>query len=287
MKESINELILQYGPPRLIPAIQDNVRESLILRTRQVSEEQLPLGRTKIGGRPDLPNHIHWPTWQDKPLSFIAQINLADLPKYEFLNTLPSEGILSFFYSAEQETWGYNPKDKGSWRVIYLEDKGLQRQNCPSNFPNEGKYENCTVEFHHSVTIPNLESPYIDLEYGKSKREEIDQYINLKDHLQEFLGEGNRINRFLGHPEQQQNDMQIECQLVSHGLYLGDGSGHDDPKAKELSAGAKDWELLLQIDSDDNAKMMWGDVGCIYYWIQREDLQLRNFDSAWMVLQCG
>ncbi len=80
MEESINKLILQHGPPRLIPTIQGNVKESLILRTRKVSEENLPIGKTKIGGRPDLPNHFHWPTWQDKPLSFIAQINLADLP---------------------------------------------------------------------------------------------------------------------------------------------------------------------------------------------------------------
>ncbi len=214
-------------------------------------------------------------------------LSFAPETSYKFLNTLPSEGILSFFYSAEQETWGFNPKDKGSWRVIFLEDKELQRQNHPSNFPDEGKYESCAVEFHHSITIPNLESPYIDLEYGKSKREEIDQYINMKDRVREFLSEGNCINRFLGHPEQQQNDMQIECQLVSHGLYLGDGSGYDDPKAQELSAGTKDWELLLQIDSDDNANMMWGDVGCIYYWIKHEDLLSRNFESAWMILQCG
>jgi uncharacterized protein YwqG len=54
-----------------------------------------------------------------------------------------------------------------------------------------------------------------------------------------------------------------------------------------LQPGAIDWEMLLQIDSDDNAKMMWGDVGRIFYWIPRNDLRARNFEATWMILQCG
>ena len=107
------------------------------------------------------------------------------------------------------------------------------------------------------------------------------------DQVREFLDEGDCIHRLLGHPDQIQNDMQTECQLVSHGLNCGDGSGYKDPKARILKAGATDWELLLQIDSDDNARMMWGDVGRIYYWIRREDLKERNFGASWMILQCG
>jgi len=67
------------------------------------------------------------------------------------------------------------------------------------------------------------------------------------------------VHRLLGHPDQEQNDMQTECQLVSH------GSGYGDPNARLLEAGAKDWELLLQIHSDPNAGMEWGDIGKIYY----------------------
>jgi len=42
----------------------------------------------------------------------------------------------------------------------------------------------------------------------------------------------------------------------------------------------------MQIDSDDNASMMWGDVGRLYFWILRDELQNKNFDASWMVLQC-
>jgi uncharacterized protein YwqG len=33
--------------------------------------------------------------------------------------------------------------------------------------------------------------------------------------------------------------------------------------------------------------MMWGDAGCLYYWIRAEDLRARRFDRAWMILQCS
>lgn len=287
MRESIIKLIHQFGPPRLIPVIEQNIKESLLLRTSQVPEEQIPIGKAKIGGWPDLPDDIDWPVWQNKPLSFIAQLNLCDLPNYDFLNILPSDGVLSFFYSAGQETWGFDPKDKGSWQVIHFEDKGLQRRVYPVNFPNDGKYESCAIEYHRSITIPGLESPYIDLGYEKSNREELDKFRDLGKKIEEFLNEGQCINRLLGHPDQQQGDMQTECQLVSHGLYCGNSSGYKDPKAKVLKPRAVDWDLLLQIDSDDNTRMMWGDVGRIYYWIPHKDLRDKIFETTWMILQCG
>ena len=286
MKKSIIELVRHYGSPRLIPAIEQNIKESPLLLTNQAPDDKNSLGRTKIGGRPDLPIHMVWPSWQNKSLSFIAQINLADLPEYDFLNILPSEGILSFFYSASQETWGFDPKDKGSWKVVYFEDHDIKRRDFPSDLPAMGRFESCSIKFQRSVSVPALDSPYINLKYGKSDWNVIHQYTELEKQVEKFLHEGNCRNRLLGHPDQIQNDMQVECQLVSHGLYCGDGRGYRNPKAKKLKGGALDWELLLQIDSDPNASMMWGDCGEIYYWIPRKELQERNFDAAWMILQC-
>ena len=37
------------------------------------------IGQTKIGGKPDLPKDSKWPTWNGKPLSFLAQIDLAEI----------------------------------------------------------------------------------------------------------------------------------------------------------------------------------------------------------------
>jgi uncharacterized protein YwqG len=80
--------------------------------------------------------------------------------------------------------------------------------------------------------------------------------------------------------------MELECQLVTNGLYTGNPSGYQDPRRKTLEAGAIDWTLLLQIDSDDRVGMMWGDVGMLYFWIRRQDLASRKFDKVWTILQC-
>jgi uncharacterized protein YwqG len=81
--------------------------------------------------------------------------------------------------------------------------------------------------------------------------------------------------------------MQVKAQLVSHGLYCGDLSGYKDPRAAKLGTSATEWRLLLQIDSDEEAGMMWGDAGRIYFWLRREDLAARKFDAAHAILQCA
>lgn len=286
MEETIFELIRRYGPPRLQPIITANIKESLVLKTTPVAGDQLLLGQSRLGGRPDLPPLLEWPTWKDKSLSFLAQINLAELPSYDFLKALPPAGTLAFFYSAEQETWGFDPKDRLSWRVIYFDSKELSRREFPQDLPDYGKYGDCSLNFVRSLTIPAHDAPCINLRYDRSDRTEIAQYGELDEQIEQFLEEGGCLNRLLGHPDQIQHDMQSECQWASHGLYCGNGRVDKSLKGRLLQAGAKNWEMLLQIDSNDPASMTWGDVGKLYFWITRKDLKARNFKNAWMVLQC-
>jgi len=90
-----------------------------------------------------------------------------------------------------------------------------------------------------------------------------------------------------GYPSPVQgDDMELECQLVTHGLYCGDPSGYQDPRAVSLRDGAKDWRLLFQFDSDDELDVMWGDAGTLYYWVEREAAARGDFSNAWLILQC-
>ncbi len=95
-------------------------------------------------------------------------------------------------------------------------------------------------------------------------------------------------HKLLGHSDNIQGDMELECQLVSHGEYCGDSDdAYESERGKALAPGAADWVLLLQIDSDeDNCDMMWGDSGRLYLWIRQDDLAARAFGKSWLVLQC-
>jgi uncharacterized protein YwqG len=113
--------------------------------------------------------------------------------------------------------------------------------------------------------------------------EEDNEYYKLRD--APFLGMTK--HQVAGFPSAVQNDsMELECQLASSGLYCGDGSGYNDPRRKALEAGAKDWRLLLQFDSDDDLNVMWGDVGMLYFWVREADAAAGDFRQPWLILQC-
>ena len=50
-----------------------------------------------------------WPSWNGRQLSFLAQLNLAELRRHACCDLLPAEGLLPFSYDQQQETWGFDP----------------------------------------------------------------------------------------------------------------------------------------------------------------------------------
>jgi uncharacterized protein YwqG len=283
-KTELAQQAAECGLSRIWPNLEKELQPSIRMTSRASDGEQMPIGVSKIGGLPDLPAGTEWPRWNGVPLAFIAQLNMIDATKYDWTGSLPTTGLLYFFYDARQETWGFDPKDRESWRVLFFDDgrRVLQRAQRPEDLPEHTDFAPCRLEFSAELTLPPWDSGC--LEQLKLSDEEIDRYFEL---LEKVSGEGGVIHRLLGHPDQIQGEMQLQCQLTFHGLYTGNSTGYEDPRAAELEPGAADWLLLLQIDSDEkNAGMMWGDVGRLYFWIRKDDLEKRAFENVWMVLQC-
>jgi len=239
-------------------------------------------GFSKIGGEPIGNASLQWPEWQGKPLAFLCQIDLSVIPKSKATNLLPSEGRLYFFYNQEQTTWGFDPKDRGSWRVIYANDKDeLKPVHAPAGLRKESAYLEKHVRFSEVLVYPDWQDDRIDqLSLNDSQS---DEYFELCS----AVFQDQPAHQMLGFPSPVQgNDMDLESQLVANGLYCGDATGYNDPKAKELESGRHEWLLLLQLDSDDESNMMWGDSGMLYFWIRKNDLKNKDFSNVWMILQC-
>jgi uncharacterized protein YwqG len=236
---------------------------------------------TRLGGSPELPSSIAWPRDDDDPLSFVAQVNLADVAPYEAEGLLPRDGLLSFFYAAvKQEAWGFDPADHGSAAVLYVPATAeTHTREPPTDLSHEGVFRPVSLQPQAETTFAPWES--YDVETLGMTRDEGFAYAGICHERDDV------IHRLLGHPDPVQGDMQVECQLVTNGLYCGDSTGYQDPRAADLRAGAAEWRLLLQIDSQDEAEMMWGDVGRIYYWITHADLVARDWALSWLILQCG
>lgn len=192
---------------------------------------------------------------------------------------LPAQGALFFFYDSEQSTWGFDPNDRGSWAVLYAADGIADHVSIePTDLNDEGRYAEISIGATADLSIPDPDR----LGAGALDLSETDW--NLIEALRSTPSPTHQVG---GYPRPVQNDgMELDCQLASNGLYLGNGDAYRSARAQELDDGKSDWRLLLQLDSDDDAEMMWGDVGTLYFWIREQDALTCDFSKVWMILQC-
>jgi uncharacterized protein YwqG len=276
--EDFKKLFSSFGLSKHWDIFKNYLRPQIILETKKTSEDNLSIGQSKIGGKPDLPKNIEWfKEGNDKPLSFIGQINLEEIQEFNSESQLPTKGILYFFYSASQEAWGFDPKDKDKFKVFYSEQQNnLERKEFPSSLEADARFSPTQLTFKNSFSLPSWENEIVSETLND---EEVDSYG-------EIIAE-TEINKMLGYADNIQGEMELECQLVTNGLYCGDQTGYNDPKRKELEKGSENWKLLFQVDSEmDKTGMMWGDSGRLYFWITEQDLKEKNFDNCWFILQC-
>ncbi|HEU5438274.1 MAG TPA: YwqG family protein [Ktedonobacterales bacterium] len=257
-------------------------RPGIRLATRAVAQSALAIGASALGGQPDLPPGTAWPAKQGVPMSFVGQIRLEEAAPYDTAHLLPPAGLLSFFYDAQQETYGTQPSDRDGFRVYYFASAaGLQRQPFPAALPAAARFTSCAVTYSSELTLP--QRPNAELAGLAWSPQQQEQYEAATASYTAQQRQSGPQNQLLGFPNALQDDMRLECQLASHGISMENAA--NDPRTQTLSAAADTWHLLFQVDSDPHAGMRWADSGMLYYWIERDALRSANFDNTWVVLQ--
>ena len=260
------------------------------MTTSLSAEAKFKLGESKIGGCPHLPADFQWPLHDGKPLAFLAQFELKTIARYDRHHRLPAKGILYFFH-AGNDVWGFDPRDRSGFRVIHLpgDPARLNVTPVPPGLKKEGLFfYPCKLKFTQKLSYPTDRAFSTSL-FDETSFENDDARREFQEILDEWNDDKPNEPRHMlfGYPDLIQGDsMYLASQLVSNGFYCGHTTEHNDPRAKELEKGAGDWTLLFQIDTDENPGIMWGDCGIIYFNIRKDDLQKRNFDAAWAILQC-
>ncbi len=294
---TLDELAARYEAHNLkrqFNTLVKKAKNSIRLQLDPCADEEIPLGRSKLGGAPDLPAGMDWPcrdgVMEQIPLSFVGQINFAEVKPFDLDGRLPERGILYFFYDYNPDDgmpWGFDPKDADGKHVLYVEDDSvaLCRLEQPGELEDEGlTFDSARLSFRSS---PDLPDPFSDAGgLGILLKSTKDRLYDLMDELEEEA-EDPCVNKLLGYPNQIQGDMQVECQIVTQGYYAGNSAGYAEARAKGAHKNADRWQLLLQVDSNEELGMMWGDCGRLYLWITEEDLRRRDFDHTWLILQCG
>lgn len=252
-------------------------------------KEEYKPGKTRFGGRPDVPFDFNWPVFEEKdcdgvvkivPLTFLVQFNCEELVPYDTEHLLPDHGLLSFFYDTEGQPWGFNPDDAGGARVFWFEDSSVLRE---ADYPADMKEDIKLPAFHMEIEQKNSFPDWEDFSEIYSCDEEEFELLQMETEEEEKT-------KLLGWPDIIQDSMAVECELIAKGYYLG-GSWENIPKTvwQQAKATALDkWYLLFQLDTmeESDFSMMFGDCGRIYFYIPREDLLERRFEHVWAILQC-
>jgi uncharacterized protein YwqG len=271
-------LLTGHGLSRFEPAVKAALKPSFLL----LKNDRGTASENHLGGVPELSAEQKWPESADGPLGFVAQLDLATLPALPGLN-LPAAGLLSFFYDGE--VWGFSPEHKTGFRVLYSPDRGAcVPRPFPENLGEELRFTCVGLSAGPAVgSLPDVEDPVVQA-WGLDD-EDCNHYYEFKEEWLRALPEFR--HRVGGYPDVIQGDPKLEAQLASRGLDCGDPSGYSKGAERGWDVGAGEWELLLQVDSEEAAGMVWGDMGRLYFLIHRDDLRQRKFEKVWMVLQCS
>jgi uncharacterized protein YwqG len=266
--------------------LESHFKSSISIGLQVADEDTMVTGSSKMGGRPDFPANCQWPEitlterkrnsffsfkkTEEKTvtgyLSFIAQINLAEIRDYDPDSLLPEHGILYFFHFAVQDNMKYDFQEEELFKVFYCDDDlcPLQRADYPPDLDKRSRYTACRIHFEQQISFPSTENSIFD--FLDDNERDSDRFFDMLENLEH--------NKLLGYA----NDIQGEMEDS-----LCDG---DDTEPGKSGTDPDDWVLLLQVDSSDETGMMWLDLGRLYFWINKNDLRNRRFDRCRRLLQC-
>lgn len=238
---------------------------------------------SRLGGQPVLAPDAAWPSWDGKPLTLVAVIDLAEVARFELDIPLPTTGMVNVFYEAdEQQAWGFDPATAEGWRLVLNDGRtaGAGTRDTPAGVLS---FAAIPVACRQILTVPDVYEPAVE---DRVQRQDDALFELVEAWDTEQFGDAPR-HQIGGWPRLVQNPLQLECQLASNGIYVGDAEPYTDAALADIRAGADQWRLAVQIDTDERAGWMWGDAGTLYYALTDADMRDERFERTWMVLQCS
>lgn len=221
-----------------------------------------------IGGFGYLPKKIKYPcNIQGEPLSFLAQINFADINN---LCGYPNKGILSFYIDAYDEDYGKDESDytnQSGFRVFYFED------TTETSYTRED-YLNIFSEYN---PIDKIISSTKDLTFTV---EQEDSHV-LFDSIESYRSYGTDIYSFFESNLSIENlelfyqALDINCSQIGGHPKFTQGDIRCDEKYQNFDT------LLFQIDCEygDDFNIIWGNCGEANFLINKMDLEKADFSN--------
>jgi uncharacterized protein YwqG len=245
------------------------------------------LGRSRLGGSPDLPPGFVWPIWSGRELGFLGQIDLGAVAAVDGGTALPREGLLLFFYDVAAGPSGLSPAHRGSCRVVLVSARADELEADGRHAP---ALRTLPLAVSPELMLPGAWS--FAAEELELAPDEMDKWDELRDRLARAQGveleekgpDRVALHRLLGYQDEVGREIELDCQLASAGVDAEDVSLYFESRA-DHEAEARTWRLLLQLSADDSLATPDGSFDRLFVCIREPDLRAGNLDEAWALLR--
>jgi uncharacterized protein YwqG len=151
-------------------------RPALHMEKKAINDEEIPIAMSKIGGQPDMPEGMDWPTGEDCTIffgedfdlegeglaGFLGQLNFSDIADSSVPTAFPKSGLLSFFCFQGIE---YGDPEYMALCVYYFPETSLLKRRSPPEELTEGNLEipSNVLNFVETIDMPeNYDGPWTE-----------------------------------------------------------------------------------------------------------------------------
>ncbi|MBC7910858.1 MAG: DUF1963 domain-containing protein [Pyrinomonadaceae bacterium] len=210
---------------------------------KRLDKASLPLLDSHFGGLPYAEVGEEWPVCPtcQTSLSFICQINTAS----GFHQQPKGVALLTFFYCWECSPWGLTDEIEGAWIIrTYPEVSEIKAVTLLPKSEQPELTTACVTEMERVLTFPDWDGigsysmEAVEASANANPDEPSEAYISTVTAPGGLTDYATVIG---GYPRWVQGEATPDCKVCKSGM-----------------------SLLAQIDTEDEAGIMWGDVGCVY-----------------------
>ncbi|HEY4279096.1 MAG TPA: DUF1963 domain-containing protein [Conexibacter sp.] len=245
-----------------------------------------PGSRSRLGGTPDLPAGTVWPRWDEQPMTFLAQLDLAEAHAIGVDPLLPTSGVLALFSSLDRTPSGTSPFDAGGTQVLRLPGS-MRPQPAPDPAQPGQPASARALELSSELTLPAVWSRAVRA-LGLDEEEREAWELARRD-LAELQGVEawvpdmplRSIHRLLGDADAERDDMALTLELAQRGIDVGFGPPAAHPEADRFLDVSRRWRLLLQLTVDESLGWRFGrGRDRLYVWAPADGLAAGELSQA-------
>jgi hypothetical protein len=261
------------------------IKPAIGIFTKKLEFDSLEIGKSKIGGKPDLPIDFNWPKVNNSDLIFCAQYNISEFKKFDKEDILPKKGMFYVFIGINEESNGFSINQKDS-KIFYIENLlNLERKEFPISISEERKIEPAEIQFLENLTIPDDEN--YKLFYFNEKYDDFyfDFYQDTIDYISDELnGFIDNMHQILGEDKSIQSSVVYE--FSRNELNIKNDEEYSE-KWNEILENSKSFSSLIQLDCcDSNTNLSkFGGSGVFYIGLKTDELKNLNFENLKLSFQ--